>query len=63
MRGRDINRYTSKDPYEYIYFVEGTKVLTRSRKRENFEHPEKILTQRVSGGIKAYLDESKRYYM
>ncbi len=37
MRGRDINRYTSKDPYEYIYFVEGTKVLTRSRKRENFE--------------------------
>jgi hypothetical protein len=63
VRGRDINRYTSKNPYEYIYFIEGTKVLTRSRKRENFEHPEKILTQHVSGGIKAYLDESKRYYM
>jgi hypothetical protein len=63
VRGRDINRYTSKNPYEYIYFIEGTKVLTRSRKRENFEHPEKILTQHVSGGIKAYLDESKLYYM
>ncbi len=63
LRGRDIDRYMSEKPYEFIYFVEGTKVLTRSRKRENFEFPEKILTQHVSGGINAFLDENKRYYM
>jgi type I restriction-modification system DNA methylase subunit len=63
LRGRDINRYKSDKPYEYIYFIEGTKVLTRSRKRENFEHPDKILTQHVSGGINACLDEDQLYYM
>tara|TARA_B100001063_G_C16767976_1_gene559817 strand:- start:46 stop:3063 length:3018 start_codon:yes stop_codon:yes gene_type:complete len=63
LRGRDIDRYMSEKPYEFIYYVEGTKVLTRSRKRENFEFPEKILTQHVSGGIKAFFDENKRYYM
>jgi type I restriction-modification system DNA methylase subunit len=63
LRGRDINRYFGETPYEYIYFVEGTKVLTRSRKKENFEFPEKILTQHVSGGINAYLDLDNNYYM
>jgi hypothetical protein len=62
-RGRDIDRYSAVKPYEYIYYIEGTKVLTRSRKRENFECKEKILTQHVAGKIKAYLDESKIYYM
>ena len=63
LRGRDINRYFARKPYEFIFYVEGTKVLTRSRKRENFIHPEKILTQHVSGGINAFLDKDKRYYM
>ncbi len=63
IRGRNIKRYLAENTYEYIYFVEGTKVLVRSRKKENFECSEKILTQHVSGGINAYLDENKLYYM
>ncbi len=63
VRGRDINRYSTFTPYEFIYFIEGTKVLTRSRKRENFEVENKILTQHVSGGIKAFLDNDSLYYM
>jgi len=63
IRGRDIKRYAAENPYEFIYFIEGTKVLTRSRKKENFEYHEKILTQHVSGGINAYLDENGLYYM
>ncbi|MDM8545704.1 N-6 DNA methylase [Candidatus Venteria ishoeyi] len=63
IRGRDIKRYSAKDHYEFIYYIEGTKVLTRSRKKENFECPEKILTQHVSGGINAYLDKNRLYYM
>jgi type I restriction-modification system DNA methylase subunit len=63
LRGRDISRYRSNSPSEYIYYVEGTKVLTRSRKRENFECVEKILTQHVAGGINAYLDTASTYYM
>ena len=63
VRGRDINRYSSFIPYEYIYYIDGTKVLVRSRKRENFEVENKILTQHVSGGIYAYLDNAGLYYM
>jgi len=63
LRGRDIKRYSAVEPYEYIYFIEGTKVLVRSRKKENFEFPTKILTQHVSGGINAYLDQDRLYYM
>jgi len=63
LRGRDISRYGVLIPKEYIYFVEGTKVLIRSRKRENFELEEKILTQHVSGRIIATIDNDKYYYM
>jgi hypothetical protein len=63
VRGRNIKRYSYFKPFEYIYYIEGTKVLTRSRKRENFEYDCKILTQHVSGGINAYLDREKLYYM
>jgi len=63
IRGRDIDRYNAVKPYEYIYYIEGTKVLTRSRKRENFEYPIKILTQHVSGGINAYIDTDMLFYM
>ena len=63
IRGRDIERYKAVKPYEYIYYIEGTKVLTRSRKRENFEYPIKILTQHVSGGINAHIDTDMLFYM
>jgi adenine-specific DNA-methyltransferase len=64
LRGKDIDRYKILPfPKEYIYYIEGTKVLTRSRKRENFTVNKKILTQHVSGSIKAVIDSRKFYYM
>jgi hypothetical protein len=64
LRGKNIDRYyTPKQAKEFIQYVVGTKVLTRSRKRENFEVDKKILTQHVSGKIKATIDYSGFYYM
>jgi hypothetical protein len=63
LRGKHIKRYEKPIAIEYIYFIEGTKVLIRSRKKENFEKDEKILTQHVSGNIVATLDTDKNYYM
>jgi hypothetical protein len=64
LRGKDISKYyLPNSAKEFIYFVEGTKILIRSRKRENFEVDKKILTQHVSGRIVATLDDKKYYYM
>lgn len=64
LRGKNIDKYyTPKNPIEYIEYIEGTKHLTRSRKRENFEVDAKILTQHVSGKIKGTIDYSRFYYM
>ncbi|WP_372745282.1 Eco57I restriction-modification methylase domain-containing protein [Lutibacter sp.] len=64
LRGKSIDKYyTPTNAKEYIEYVEGTKFLTRSRKRENFEVDKKILTQHVSGKIKGTLDYSHFYYM
>ncbi len=60
-RGKDISKYSYKSPKEYIRY--DPLVLTRSRKKENFEQKEKILTQHVAGKIIATLDTKSIYYM
>ncbi|WP_158841593.1 type IIG restriction enzyme/methyltransferase [Polaribacter sp. L3A8] len=64
LRGKNIDKYyTPKSAIEYIEYIDGTKHLTRSRKRENFEVEEKIITQHISGKIKGTIDYSGFYYM
>lgn len=61
LRGRNLSRYNAYFDNEYLYYIEGTKVLTRSRDPSIFEKDEKILTQHVSSRIVATLD-TDRYY-
>ncbi len=61
MRGRNISRYNLNFNDEYLYYVEGTKVLTRGKTPDLFEKDEKILTQHVSNRIVATLDTDMYY--
>lgn len=63
LRGRDISPYGYPKPKEYVYYVSGTKTLTRGKTPELFERNEKILTQHVSGNITATLDTEQNYFL
>lgn len=63
LRGKSISRYGFPNPLEYVYYVSGTKVLTRGKTPELFEKDEKILTQHVSGDITATLDTQQNYFL
>ena len=63
LRGRNISRYNIKFNNEYLFYVPGTKVLTRGKTPDLFEKDEKLLTQHVSGRIIAGLDTSSYYVL
>ncbi len=63
LRGRNISRYNIKFNNEYLFYVPGTKILTRGKTPDLFEKDEKILTQHVSGRIIACLDKSSYYVL
>ncbi|MEX0920209.1 MAG: TaqI-like C-terminal specificity domain-containing protein [Candidatus Pacearchaeota archaeon] len=63
LRGRDISRYGYPRAKEFVYYVPGTKVLTRGKTPSLFEKKEKILTQHVSGDIIATLDAEQKYFL
>jgi len=63
LRGKNISRYRINYNGEYVYYIPGTKVLTRGKTKDLFEVKEKILTQHVSSRIVAALDTSSYYYL
>jgi len=63
LRGKDISRYGFPNNKEFIYYVSGTKVLTRGKTSDLFEKQEKILTQHVSGNITATIDTQQNYFL
>jgi hypothetical protein len=63
LRGKNISRYKVNFHGEYLYYVPGTRVLTRGKTKDLFEVPEKILTQHVSSKIVAALDTDNYYYL
>ena len=63
LRGRDISYYGYPKAKEYVYYVSGTKVLTRGKTPDLFKKKEKILTQHVSGNITATLDTEQNYFL
>lgn len=63
LRGKNISKYKISFDNECVYYVPGTKVLTRGKTKELFEVKEKILTQHVSSKIVAALDTQSYYYL
>ena len=63
LRGKNISRYRIDFDNEYLYYVPGTKVLTRGKTKDLFEVPEKILTQHVASNINATIDTDRYYYL
>jgi len=63
LRGRDISRYNYAIPKEFVYYEQGTSVLTRGKTPDLFEKDEKILTQHVAKSIVATLDTEKKYFL
>ncbi|MCH8945358.1 MAG: N-6 DNA methylase [Nanoarchaeota archaeon] len=63
LRGRDISYYGYPKEKEYVYYIPGTKILTRGKTPDLFEKEEKILTQHVSDNITATLDTEQKYFL
>jgi adenine-specific DNA-methyltransferase len=64
VRGKDLKKYClDKIELEFIDYSNDGKLLTRARKKKNFEVSKKILTQHVSSKIVAVIDFDSKYYM
>ncbi len=63
LRGKNVSKYRINFQGEYLYYVTGTRILTRGKTKDLFEIPEKILTQHVSSKIVAALDTNNYYYL
>jgi len=63
LRGRDIARYNYPVSKEFVFYEQGTKVLTRGKTPDLFEKSEKILTQHVSDKIIATLETEQLYFL